>query len=185
MQTTTAARKTARNDDRSTGTSRRYPPGSYLVTRDPSTAVGPTDILSWVVRIVDCPGGRGVIGGLYTVRGGDLGLCISPPRKWRTPRGAGLTDGQGEAYLEWLSSAQGTTVAPFVPPKPPTKDDVVRYIGSNSRTCYRDLVAGMATMLSRATPTIRKFAERQAIEARPGCGYDCDTCCPVSGRPST
>jgi len=31
MQTTTAARKTARNADRSTGTSRRYPPGRYLV----------------------------------------------------------------------------------------------------------------------------------------------------------
>ena len=172
------------NTDTPNVSPRRFPPGDYLVTRDPSTVVGPTDLRAWVVTIKDCPGGRGVIGSLRSLRGGAAHAFLDVPRRWRTPQGRGWKDGQGEAYLEMLSSSPHVTITRYVPPEPPSEDDITRYIAANSKTCYRDLVAGMIPMLSSAPAALRKFAADAAIAARPSCGYDCDERCPVSGRPS-
>jgi hypothetical protein len=163
---------------------RRYPPGDYLVTRDPATVVGPTDLRAWVVTIKDCPGGRGVIGALRSLRGGAAHKFLDVPRAWKTPQGRGWKDGQGEAYLKMLSASPHVTITPYVPPEPPSEDDVARYIASNSRACYRDLVTGMIPMLSLASAPLRKFAHDAALAARPTCGADCDGRCPVSRRPS-
>jgi len=163
---------------------RKFPPGSYLVTRDPSTLLGPTDISKWVATIIDCPGGLGVLD-LHTVnKDGAKFQWMEAPAKWtRThPSGRGYVDHQGERYLETLAASPHITITPYVPPTPLTKEEVNKFIASNEKACYRTLSAGLRHRLRGATPTMEKFVERSLRTARPKCGYDCDTCCPVSGR---
>ena len=183
MVMATANRK-ARKPQPATAAARTWLPGYYLVTRDAATRVGPTDLGRWVVKIVDCPGGVGIIGAIRTLnRLGELGPVQQAPAKWsRSKAGGGFVDRLGEQYLDWLAAAPGVTVAPYVAPEPMTKAEVLQFIGANPKACYRTLQASLVQRMGNATPTMAKFAGRELAKARPQCGYDCDDGCPVSGR---
>ena len=183
MAKVTMAQRKARKPAPATK-ARKFPPGEYLVTRDPATVLGPTDIRRWHVTIIDCPGGLGVLD-LHTVnKDGAKFQWMQAPAKWRrmNPSGRGYVDHQGEAYLEMLAASPHITITPYVGPEPLTKAEVLRFIAANTKACYRTLVAGLASRLHGATPTMAKFVDRELAKARPQCGCDCDEGCPVSGR---
>ena len=164
--------------------SRKFPPGEYLVTRDPATVLGPHDLRRWHVTIKDCPGGLGVLE-LHSVNrdGAKWQYIITPPKWFRmNPSGRGIVDHQGERYLEMLAASPHITIEPYVAPEPLTRDEVLRFIACNGKACYRTLQASLSSRMPGITQAMRKFVECELRKARPKCGDGCDSGCPVSGR---
>ena len=60
----------------------------------------------------------------------------------------------------------------------------VDIIAANPKMCYRNLYSKLyREVLSKNNDSkLDNIVENMLISARPGCGYDCDELCPVSGR---
>ena len=132
-ETKTSNRKATSVMTKSKSKARSWTPGMYLVTRDPATRVGPTDLGSWFVKVADCPGGRMALMGLYKVNPSG---CPGSTLVTEADRIVGRTlAGSGERYLATLSASPHLTVARYEP-KALTMEDVEAFVRRNARRPY-------------------------------------------------
>lgn len=138
-----------------------WAPGTYVMTREASTAVGPGDLLRWAVKVDDCPGGRMAIMNFYR-----LNRLGKPAQVINGPEVAGWTrvlEGSGQRYLDAMASSPHVTVTRYEV-APLTLKDVAAFVKAHAGRNYT-AAERAAEALFVDHPVLREEAVRRLSKA--------------------